>query len=370
MLRAFKYRLWTNQNQHRELGIAAETHRRIYNACLEYNHLAYDCWGVSLNYIDYSRWFTAQKAINRYFACVNRSSVTATLKRVDASMAKFFKGKGKVGLPRPRARGNTDCISFPAYGDGVKVVANKLRLQHIGSIRVRWHRPLPEGKKIRCVRIIRDNDKWFVCFTVDMGDTAARSSEAAVGVDLGLKSFVTTSDGEMLGDTRCLERALPEFRRRQRALARCKRGSNRRKRVKAGVSALHEKVRNVRRDLHFKVARSLVDRYGIIAAESLNIEWMLKNRRFARRISDASWYSFTQRLISTAEIAGCQVALVDPKNTSQQCSRCGEIVRKSLAVRVHKCECGCVLDRDVNAAINILGRAVPKDAKAGLLALS
>lgn len=377
MIRAYKYRLWVNENQRRELGIALESHRRIYNTALDGKILCWSTMGHNWTYVEQSAWMTRVRRGHAYWARLPASSCQYTLRRLDAAYRGFFSrlraASGKPGFPKFKSRdlfNSFELRSQDGRGDGWRLFSGgKLRLTGIGTVRVRLHRPIPEGE-VRRVRIVREGDKWFVVFYIKVPDVGPTKSVASVGIDVGLKSFVTTSDGESLGDTRCLERSLPELRRRQRALSRCKKGSGRRKQVKSRVTALHAKVRNTRRDLQHKVARSLVDRYGVIAAESLNIQGMLKNRRLARRISDAGWYSFTQTLIGKAESAGCKVILVDPKNTSQQCSNCGEIVRKSLAVRVHKCECGCVLDRDVNAAINILGRAVPKDVKAGFLALS
>ena len=374
MLRNYKFRLFTNANQERELERTLETHRRIYNKALEGRTLCWETAGVNWNFYEQSRWLTIQRRLNPHWASVNATAAAQTLRRLDKAFASFFsrcKRGDRPGYPRFKGQDRFSSFVFKnaAKSGGWRIVDGKLRLQHIGVVRVRWHRQLPVGT-IKALRILREGGKWFACFSVELPDADATTKARQVGIDVGLKSFVTTSDGESFGDSRCLERQLPELRRRQRALSRCKRGSNRRKQIKQRVVALHAKVRNTRRDLHHKVAKSLVDRYGVIAAESLNVLGMLKNRRLARRISDAGWGQFVSILSSKAESAGCRVILVDPKNTSQQCSNCGEIVRKSLAVRVHRCYCGCVLDRDVNAAKNIEARAVPRGVKAGLLALS
>lgn len=373
MIRSYKYRLFTNANQERELSIALETHRRLYNAALDGRMLCWDTAGVDWGFYDQCRWLTVQRKLNPYLASTDRMSCEDTLRRLDRAFGNFFrcvKAGATAGFPRFKSKDRFRSIGYREAKRGDwKIVAGKLRLPRIGTIRVRWHRALPDGV-MKTLRLIREGGKWFASFAVEVADTQQIVGGSSVGIDVGLKSFITTSDGEQLGDSRHLERALPDLRRRQRALSRCKRGSISRQRAKQRVVALHAKVRNSRRDLHHKVAKSLVDRYGTIAAESLNIQGMLKNRRLARRISDAGWYSFIQILLGKAESAGSKVVLVDPKNTSQQCSNCGEIVRKSLAVRVHRCECGLVLDRDENAAINILARAASKDAKAGLLALS
>lgn len=309
----------------------------------------------------------SQRKSNKYLARLNFASATLTLRKLDWAYREFFrrcKSGSRAGRPRFKGRDRFRSFAFrfiKTWSDGCKIVDRKLRLQNIGTIRIRWHRELPEGGNIKQATILRNNDKWFVCFAVEVPAAEPTTKTESVGVDVGLKSFVTTSDGEQLGDSRSLETTLPELRRRQRALARCHRGSNRRQLVKRRVTRLHAKVKNVRRDMHHKVARSLVDRYGVIAAESLNVAGMLRNRRLARRISDAGWGQFIELLTGKAASAGCRVELVDARNTSQACSSCGVIVRKSLAVRVHKCACGCVLDRDHNAAINVLARAAPQN---------
>lgn len=374
MIRSYVYRLFTNANQERELARTLETHRRIYNAALDGRQLCWEAAGVDWSFCEQSKWFTKQRTINPHWAQVNSSSARRTLQRLENAYRAFFarcESGGKPGHPRFKTQDRFNSFSFrlSKRADGCSIVNGKLRIQHIGTIRVRWHRALPHGQ-IKEFWIFRNSGKWFVSFVIETTNAPMALRTKSVGIDVGLKSFVTTSDGDSIGDSRTLERALPELRRRQRALSRCKSGSNRRQDVKYRVTSLHAKVRNVRKDMHHKVAKSLVDRYGVIAAESLNIERMRKNRRLARRIADAGWYSFVQILIGKAESAGCKVVLVDPRNTSQECSACGEIVRKSLVVRVHRCECGCVLDRDVNAAKNVLARAAPGDAKAHSAALS
>lgn len=358
MFRLYKYRLFTNASQERELAAMLETHRRLYNQALDGKQLLWETAAARWTWAEQCRWYTIQRRLNPYFARLNSSSAQRTLTKLDKAYTAFFR---RGGLPRFKSRDRFDSFSFDVAGKGggCKIIDRKLRLQYVGTIRVRWHRELPEGAKIKQATILRECGKWLVCFSIDLPDAGPTKLTESVGIDVGLKSFVTTSDGKQLGDSRTLERKLPELRRRHRALKRCDRSSKRRQFVKQRVARLYAKVRNVRRDMHHKVARSLVTRYAAIAAESLNVAGMLRNRRLARRIADAGWGQFISILCSKAEGAGCKVVLVDAKNTSQQCSSCGEIVRKSLAVRVHRCECGCVLDRDVNAARNILGRAGP-----------
>lgn len=372
MIITFKHRLFPNVSQLRELAETLETHRRLYNAALDGKQLCWEIGEVDWSLYEQQRWFTVQRKINPHYARLNVASAAQTFRQLDRSFAAFFRrvqAGGKPGYPRFKSRDKFNSFSFKCprlWSDGCRIVGGRLRLQHIGTIRVRWHRPLPDGGSLREVRILREGDRWFAFFVLEITTPAPAARDGSVGVDVGLKTFLTTSEGEQLGDSRTLESRLNELRVKQRALSRCKRGSNSRQIVKKRVVDLHAKVRNTRRDMHHKVSRSLVSRYGVIAVERLNVQGLLKNHRLARRISDAGWYSFVIILASKAESAGGQVIQVDAKNTSQECSGCGAIVPKKLSERTHRCDCGLTLDRDHNAARNILARAAPGGLNPGV----
>lgn len=370
MMKTFKYRLQPNANQERELSIMLETHRRLYNAALDGKQLCWETAGVNWTLYQQYAWLGHQQKRNPYYARLNNASARSTLKKLDEAFKVFFRcikaGKNH-GYPRFKNKDRFNSFTFDvAYGGGLKVVDHKIRVRYVGNVRLKWHRPIPSDGRIKTATITRENDKWYVCFAVELPDPPKTTNTQRVGVDVGLSAFVTTSEGEQLGDSRILESNLKELRRRQRALSRCRRGSSTRKLVKKRVTTLHAKVRNTRRDMHHKVARSLVNRFGTIAVERLNTQGMVRNNGLARRISDAGWGQFINILSSKAEEAGGQVIQVDPRNTSQLCSACGATVEKDLSVRVHRCNCGLVLDRDVNAARNILARAEPGIANAGI----
>jgi putative transposase len=359
--KAFKYRLFTNANQERELDIALETHRRLYNAYLDYRELAYSQYGVTLTYVDCSRWFKGRRRTNPYFARINFSSAQATMRRLDKAFAAFFrraKAGQNPGFPRFKGRDRFDSIEFPAYGDGIKLIDGTLRATNVGLIKVKLHRPL-EGK-IKTVTLKREAGHWYVVFSCDLGTVEVEpSTNPPAGIDVGLESFLTTSDGEQEPNPRYQKTALPELRRAQRALVRKRKGGKNRRKSKRKVAKIHVRVARLRREHHHQVSLKLVRRYGFIAAESLNIQGMLKNDRLARSISDAGWSGFLLTLRSKAESAGVVFVEVNARGTSQQCSRCGEEVRKDLKVRWHDCgHCGLSLHRDENAARNILARGL------------
>ena len=205
----------------------------------------------------------------------------------------------------------------------------------------------------------RDHKGWLVNLKLETGEPPETATiKSMLGLDVGLNAFVATSNGDLVPAPKHYRKAEKELRCRQRALSRCKRGGNRRKKVKQRVVALHARVTNTRKDFAHKLARSLVAESDLIAVEDLNIKGMVKNKHLSKSISDAGWGDFLSKLAYKAEEAGKHFVKVNPKNTSQHCSGCGVIVKKSLAVRMHKCaKCGLVIDRDVNAARNILARA-------------
>lgn len=360
MRRSFKYRLFTNANQERELSVTLESHRRLYNQCLDYRQLAYETLGASISYCDCSRWFKGQRVSNQYFRKLNFSSAQATMRRLDKSFSNFFRrvSNGQVpGYPRFKGRGVFNSIEFPKHGNGIMLIGNRLRVQHVGTIRVKLHRPV-EGK-IKIVTIKREASKWYVVFSCELPDVPCpESDKPEVGIDLGLTHFFTTSDGVTESNPRYLKAELPVLRVAQRALSRKRKGGTNRRKAAIKLQRIHARVRNVRREHHYQVAIHLVVAFSLIAVERLNIKGMLKNGRLARAIADAGWASFIGILKCKAESAGVRVVEVDPRGTTQTCSGCGQCVPKDLSVRWHDCKhCGCSLGRDHNAARNILARA-------------
>ena len=307
MRRAFKYRLWTNATQGRELAAALETHRRLYNACLEQRKTAYATAKRSVQYTEQSAWFKAERRVNPYFADLNFSSAQATMRRLDKAFVNFFRrvqqGSGKPGYPRFKGRDRFDSFTFPAYRDGVRLAGTRLYVQHVGKVRVKLHRPVEDT--IKTVTLKREAGKWYAVFSCVLPDVpVADNGKPAAGIDVGLEAFLTTSDGEREPNPGYLKEALPGLRRASRAVARKKKGgSNRRKAVRR-LAKVHARVRNLRREHHHQVALKLVRRYGFIAAESLNVQGMLRNGRLSRAIADAGWAGFLLTLRGKAESAG------------------------------------------------------------------
>jgi putative transposase len=279
-----------------------------------------------------------------------------TVKRLDRSFQNFFRRvkKGqKPGFPRFQGKDRYDSFMFPDNA-GWKIEGRNLIISKVGRLKMFLSRPI-EGD-IKTVTVKRSGSgKWFVTFSCDnVPEKVSPINDDSVGIDVGLKVFLADSEGGFIDNPRFYRETQKELRRKQRSLSRKKRSSSNRKKAKVHVAKCHEKVANQRNDFITKTARHYVQSYGNIYIEDLKIANMLKNRHLSKNIADASWGIFLNKLEAAAEEARRRVVRVNPKNTSQMCL-CGEMVKKTLAVRVHNCtKCGLVMDRDTLAAKNIL----------------
>jgi putative transposase len=182
--------------------------------------------------------------------------------------------------------------------------------------------------------------------------------KTAVGIDVGLHEFLTTSEGATVPVQQVYRKAQKHLARQQRKLARQEKGSNRHKKQQNFIARIHQRIGRQRKDFHYNVAHKLVKNYDLIAVEDLNIRGLARTK-LAKSILDAAWGQFITILETVAVKCGVRVVKVNPYGTSQDCSSCGIKVPKTLSIRTHECpKCGCVLDRDENAAINILNRAL------------
>jgi len=358
----FKYRLLPTRAQHEALARILESQRELYNGALTERIECYRKTGKGLTYVDQSRSLTEWRKSDPAASSCPLSIQRWTLRKVDCSYRAFFRRllarNGAVGFPRYRGKSGWESFGFRET-DGIRFDGLRIRFRTLpGGLRVHLHRNLPKGRICSYV-FRRDVCGWSVCFEVDVECPARRPVVTSVGIDLGLKAFVYQSDGVVVPNPRVARKAERKMRVRQRALARCKRGSNRHRKVKTELARLHHKVVNTRTTwLHQQSAR-IANSYDLIAAEDLNVSGMAKHPTLARSIHDASWGKFIQMLSYKAERAGSTFITVNSRNTSQRCSGCGELVPKSLAVRTHSCpSCGLEIDRDHNASLNILQAVV------------
>ncbi len=263
--------------------------------------------------------------------------------------------KGKeCGFPRFKSFDTIKSLHYPQSGFWL---GKKLKVTPFGEISIKQHRTI--WGIIKTLSLKREpSGKWFAVFCVEETPTITAANHGSrVGIDLGLKTLATLSNGTVIKNPRHLKKHEERIAKVQRLLSRAKRGSKNRQKAKRKVAVAYEKIANTRAGFLHKATILLVKSYSLIAMESLASQEMAE-QKFGKSINDAGWGMFANMLRYKAESAGCEVVFVNPENTTQECSRCHGIDKKDLTMRVHDCPfCNLAMDRDLNAARNILIRA-------------
>jgi putative transposase len=338
----------------------------VYNSLVNERTALYEIVGKSPDYYAQKKEIATWKPQHPELTLVHSQVLQDVCKRVDLAFQSFFrrvKSGEEPGYPRFRGKGWYDSLTYPQYGKGCEIRNGVLWLSKIGEVKIKLHRPIMG--EIKTCSLRRLNNKWFACFSVDADAERLPESAERIGVDVGIENFATLSDGSKIANPRFFRNEEAALAKSQRKLSKQAKGSKERRKARKVVVRVHERIRNRRHDFVHQTARRLVNKYGVIAVEDLNVKGMLKHHSLAKSTSDASWSMFRSVLASKAENAGRRVEAVEPAYTSQDCSMCGFRVKKKLSERIHSCpNCGLVLDRDHNAAINILN-AVGQHSDAG-----
>ena len=374
MRKAYKFRLYPNKQQEEKLFWTLNRCRELYNAALSERKDAYRMAGKSISYYEQKRDLPEIKEIRPEYHDIYSQVLQDVLLRLKRAFDNFFervKNGQTPGYPRFQGRNRYDSFCYPQAGFTLE--EKHITLAKIGTLRVKVHRNV-EGT-IKTCTIKHEAGHWYVIFSCEIEQPEPLPlSYEDVGIDLGITHFAALSDGEFIESPRHYRKAEKKLKKLQEALSRKKRGSHRRKRTVQTVAKAHRKVRNQRRDFAHKASRKLVNRYQVIVLEELQTKNLVRRPKpkqdeetrqylpngaaakggLNKSISDAGWGMFTDMLQVKAAWAGRVLAFVDPKYTSQVCSNCGVVIPKTLEERWHSCECGCELDRDTNAAKNIL----------------
>jgi putative transposase len=285
------------------------------------------------------------------------------VKRVKITFDRFLKGDNsgkRSGKPRFKSRSRYRTFTYPQMKDGC-LQGNSICLPMLGKVKVVLHRPIPDGYKIKTASVTKKADGYHL--TLSLEDKTVPeikpdfNPNSITGIDVGLKEFLTTSEGETVAIPQYYRKAQKRLRVAQKRVSRRKKGSNRRKKAVNQLGRCHKKVADKRKDFHFKIANWLLSKYDVIAHEDLNVKGLARTK-LGKSVLDAGWSSFLSILANKAENAGLLVVPVSAYNTSQDCSNCGDKVPKKLHIRWHSCSCGCELNRDHNAAVNVKNRAV------------
>jgi putative transposase len=355
MLKSYKFRIYPSKAQNHKLCQTLDLCCELYNAALQERRDAFKIAKISLNYHSQAIQLPEIKECRTEFGLLHSQILQDTLKRLDKAFVSFFrrvKAGDKAGFPRFRSRSRYSSFTFPQSGFAIE--SGKLKLSKIGKVKIKLHREI-EGKIKTCTISHSSTGKWFACLSVECTAEALPTSKENVGIDVGLKAFAVLSNGEAIANPKFFRQAEKQLAKAQKKLSAVPKGSAECKKRRKVVARVHERIANKRKDFAHQESRKLVNRFGVMVFEKLNIRGMLKNHNLAKSIADAAWSQLVTFTSYKAENAGRRVVQVNPRNTSQMCSRCGALVKKDLSVRIHDClRCGLVLDRDHNSAINIL----------------
>lgn len=359
----FETKLEGTNEQYQLLDEAIKTARFVRNACLRY-------WMDNQNIGRYDlSAYCAVLAANENFpfvAKLNSMARQASAERAWSAIARFFDNckqnkTGKKGYPRFKKEQTHGSVEYKTSGwklssdrryvtfsDGFKAGTFKLW----GTRDLHFY----QLKQFKRVRVVRRADGYYAQFCIDQERVERREPTLkTIGLDVGLNHFLTDSEGNTVENPRHLRKSEKSLKRLQRRLSKTKKGSNNRVKARNRLSRKHLKVSRQRKDFAVKLARCVVQSSDLVAYEDLQVRNMVRNRHLAKSISDAAWTQFRQWVEYFGKVFGVVTVAVPPHHTSQNCSNCGEVVKKSLSTRTHACpHCGHIQDRDWNAARNIL----------------
>jgi len=363
----WKYKLRPNAGDRERLFAILKEDRTLYNAALEERINQYGYWkrtGIGRKgptFADQCRALTEIRRDDPEIAKGHRFRQTGPLKVLDEAFSHFFrrvKNGEKPGFPKFKAAKFWRTIRIDAQ---CRIRSNRIYTADFpNGIRFFKHRDLPDTWKSGA-KITLKADGWWLTLPVEVEtpeQIAIEDAQSVIGIDVGISHLATTSDGDQIENPKMERKNARRIRRLQRELQRAKRVSKSRERKKRNLAKAKLAEANRRKDHLHKVSRDLCDRHDLIVYEELNTKGLAKSK-LARDVHDASWSTLLGMIDYKASKGGGHAVGVDPRGTSQECSGCGEIVRKSLSQRTHRCtSCGLVLDRDVNAAINIRRRGL------------
>ena len=369
----FEFKAYGKPHQFAAVDEAIRTAQFVRNSCIRY-------WmdNKKVDKYDLNK-YCAVLARNFPFADeLNSMARQASAERAWSSISRFYdnckqKILGKKGYPQFQKDRRT--VEYKTTGwkldENRKTIAFTDK-KGIGKLKLKGTRDLHfyQISQIKRVRLVKRADGVYVQFCIDVDrEESIEPSGNTVGLDVGLKEYYTDSDGLVVENPRFLRQGEKVLKRSQRSVSRKVKGSKNRGKARQILGKRHLKISRQRKDHAIKLARCVVQSNDLIAYEDLRIKNMVKNHCLAKSINDASWYEFRIWIEYLAKVFKKVTVAVNPQYTSQECSSCGEIVKKTLSTRTHVCKCGCVMDRDENAARNILSRGLGTVGHTGTLGL-
>ncbi len=355
--RAYKYRFYPTPDQTHNLACTFGCTRFVYNWALNRHKRAYFDHGLKLSTKDVSAAITALKKEEgtAWLKEVSSVPLQQALRHLDAAYTNFF--EGRADYPTFKKKHGEQSASYT--NNAFTLHGSKLTLaKHTEPLALVWSRPLPDGAKPSSITVSKDKiGRYFVSILVEEEIAPLAPTEKTVGIDLGLKSFLITSDGQTIANPKYYARDEKKLAKAQRRHAKKKKGSKSREKARKKVARLHARIADTRRDFQHQVSTKLIRENQTICVETLNVKGMLKNHKLAKAISDVGWGGFVRQLEYKAKWYGRTLIKIDRwYPSSKTCSACGSILESlTLDVREWACpSCGVSHDRDINAACNIL----------------
>jgi len=351
----FQYRIYPTKQQITKLNATLDECRWLYNHLLEKRKEAYEQTGKGITCYQQQATYPVLKQERPSLNTVHSQVLQNVAVRIDLAMQAFFrrvKAGETPGYPRFRGRDRYDSFTYPQSGFSI-THDERVVLSKIGRIKMVYHRPV-KGKVKTCTIHRASTGKWYVCFSVECEPERLPENAEQVGIDVGLKTFATLSDGTEIANPRFFRKEEVALAKVQRAHSKLAKGTPERRKHRKVVARVHERIAFRRENFTHQESRKVVNAFGLICVEDLTVNRLVHNHCLAKSISDAAWSAFFSQLASKAAEAGYQLLKVNPAYTSQDCSRCHHRQKMPLSERTYHCPC-CLLsiDRDLNAALNI-----------------
>ena len=353
----FRYRIYPTKKQLHQLNETLEECRWLYNHLLEKRKQVYEQTGQGLTRYQQQATFSLLKQQRPSLERVHSQVLQNVAVRVDLAFQAFFRRvraqAQEPGFPRFKGQGRYDSFTFPQSGFSL-THDQRVCLSKIGSIKLIYHRPIRD--KIKTLTLHRSSTgKWYACFSVECEPERLPECREQVGIDVGLQTFATLSTGEKIENLRFFRKEEKALAKAQHQHAQLAKGTPQRRKHRKVVARVHERIAWRRENFTHQASRKIVNAYGLICVEDLQVKPMTQNHRLAKSIADASWSAFFAQLSCKAEEAGRVFVKVNPAYTSQMCSQCGHRKPLPLGERIFACPCcHAHLDRDLNASLNIL----------------
>ena len=362
LARAYKFRIYPDAKRQEEIDEKLILAQQFYNRILEKSIASYRNGKTKVSMAQFNRFVKEIIQEDKKYLKLYSQTRCEIEFRIFKAYRNFFRrvreGNRKAGFPRFRSRDRYKSITYPQDNGSFSIRKDRLRVSRIGTMRIEMHRKI-EGT-IKTLAIKRGGRDYYAVFTTINHIKVPEVDDInPVGIDMGLNNFIALSDGQTIQKPKFMQQKRKKIARWQKIVARRSKGSKRREGAKSMLQREWEYVTNQSNDFAHKLSDKLVNSgYTSFAVEDLHIQNMVKNHRLAQSIQNASWNRFINMLSYKAESAGMKVIKVDARNTSKECSSCGNIQEMPLSERTYICNrCGMTMDRDVNASINILNRA-------------